>query len=111
MLYRKIGRTAGKAWQPFGGDGGQSHRVRSQLLGSFIEAYVGSLGKEAETEAHFGKMAQAALELARSSFATVPEDHNWYKHFHLLMQHPVIKVGVQIAAWHHYRLPEDLFST
>ena len=81
------------------------------LLGSFIEAYVGSLGKEAEAEAHFGKMAQAALELARSSFATVPEEHNWYKHFHLLMQHPVIKVGVQIAAWHHYRLPEDLFST
>jgi hypothetical protein len=36
------------------------------LLGCFIEGYVGSnqaLGKEAE--AHFGKMTQAALDLAR----------------------------------------------
>src|SRR4029077_11327615 len=82
------------------------------LLGCFIEGYVGSnqaLGKEAE--AHFGKMTQAAVDLARGSFATCSEEHNWYEHFELLMRHPVINAGVQIAAWHHYRLPEDLLST
>ena len=81
------------------------------LLGCFIEGYVGSnqaLGKEAE--AHFGKMTQAALECARGSFATCSEEHNWYEHFQLLMRHPVINAGVRIAAWHHYRLPEDLLS-
>jgi hypothetical protein len=26
------------------------------------------------------------------------------------LTHPVINAGVQIAAWHHYRLPEDLLS-
>jgi hypothetical protein len=80
------------------------------LLGCFIEGYVGSdqaFGKKA----HFGKMAQAALEFARGSFTTCSEEHNWYEHFQLLMRHPVINAGVQIAAWHHYRLPEDLFST
>ena len=81
------------------------------LLGSFIEGYVGSnhaLGKEAE--AHFGKMTQAALEFGRGSFATCSGEHNWYEHFQLLMRHPVINAGVQIAAWHHYRLPDDLLS-
>src|ERR1700747_1410535 len=81
------------------------------LLGCFIEGYVGSnqaLGKEAA--AHFGKMTQAALEFARGSFATCSEEHNWYEHFQLLMRHPVINAGVQIAAWHRYRLPEDLLS-
>jgi hypothetical protein len=80
------------------------------LLGSFIEGYVGSnqaLGKEAD----FGKMTHAALEFARGTFATCSEEHNWYEHFQLLMRHPVINAGVQIAAWHHYRLPEDLLST
>jgi len=42
--------------------------------------------------------------LARGSFATCSEEHNWYEHFELLMRHPVINAGVQIAAWHHYRL-------
>src|SRR6201982_4024731 len=77
------------------------------LLGCFIEGYVASnqaLGKEA----HFGKMTQAALEFARGTFGTCSEEHNWYEHFQLLMRHPVINAGVQIAAWHHYRLPEDL---
>jgi hypothetical protein len=80
------------------------------LLGSFIEGYAGSgpgLGKEAE----FGKMAQAALESARGTFAACSDEHNWYEHFALLMRHPVINAGVQIAAWHRYRLPDDLFST
>ncbi len=88
------------------------HPYRDNLLGCFIEGYVGSnqaLGKEAE--AHFGKMTQAALEFARGSFATCSEEHSWYEHFELLMRHPVINAGVQIAAWHHYRLPEDLLST
>jgi hypothetical protein len=49
--------------------------------------------------------------LARGSFATYSEEHNWYEHFQLLMRHPIINAGVQIAAWHHYRLPEDLLST
>jgi hypothetical protein len=82
------------------------------LLGCFIEGYVGSnqaLAKKAE--AHFGKMTEAALEFARGTFATCSEEHNWYEHFQLLMRHPVINAGVQIAAWHHFRLPEDLFST
>ena len=82
------------------------------LLGCFIEGYVGSnqaFGKEAE--AHFGKLTRGALDLARGSFATCSEEHNWYEHFELLMRHPVINAGVQIAAWHHYRLPEDLLST
>jgi hypothetical protein len=71
--------------------------VRVNLLGCFIEGYVGSnqaLGKEAE--AHFGKMTQAALEFARGSFATCSEEHNWYEHFELLMRHPVINAGVQM---------------
>jgi hypothetical protein len=57
------------------------------LLGCFIEGYVGSdqaLGKEA----HFGKMTQAALEFARCSFATRAEEHNWYEHFQLSMRLP-----------------------
>jgi hypothetical protein len=65
-------------------------------------------------EADFGKMTQAAFEFARGSFAAWSEEHvenNWYAHFQLLMRHPVINAGVQIAAWHHYRLPEDLLST
>jgi hypothetical protein len=77
------------------------------LLGCFIEGYVSSkqaLGKEAD----FGKMTRGALEFAHVGFATCPEEVNWYEHFHLLMRHPVIKAGVRIAAWHHYRLPEDL---
>ena len=80
------------------------------LLGCFIEAYVGSkqgLGKEAD----FGRMTRAALEFARRTFAACSDEHNWYEHFELLMKHPVINAGVQIAAWHRYRLPEDLFST
>jgi hypothetical protein len=81
-----------------------------KLLGCFIEGYVGSnqgLGKEAD----FGKMTRGALEFARGTFATCSEERNWYEHFQLLMLHPVINAGVQIAAWHHYRLPEDLLST
>jgi hypothetical protein len=80
------------------------------LLGCFIEGYVGSnqaLGKEDD----FGTITQAALEFARGSFASCSEEDNWYEHFQLLMRHPVINAGVQIAAWHRYRLPEDLFST
>jgi len=80
------------------------------LLGCFTEAYVGSkqgLGKEAD----FGRMTRGALECARGSFAACSEEHNWYEHFQLLMRHPVINAGVQIAAWHHYRLPEDLLGT
>ena len=80
------------------------------LLGCFIEAYVGSK-QELDKEADFGKVTQAALEFARGTFATCSEEHNWYEHFELLMKHPVINVGVQIAAWHRYRLPEDLLST
>ena len=81
-----------------------------KLLGCFIEGYAGSnqgLGKEAD----FGKMIRGALEFARGTFATCSEERNWYEHFQLLMRHPVINAGVQIAAWHHYRLPEDLLST
>jgi hypothetical protein len=88
---------------------GERQKVGGQV-GCFIEGYVGSnqaLGKEA----HFGKMTQAALEFARGTFGTCSEEHNWYEHFQLLMRHPVINAGVQIAAWHHYRLPEDLLST
>jgi len=80
------------------------------LLGCFIEVYVGSkqsLGKDAD----FGTMTRAALESARGTFAGSSEEHNWYEHFELLMKHPVINAGVQIAAWHYYRLPEDLLST
>src|SRR6516162_6485450 len=80
------------------------------LLGCFIEGYVGSnqaLGKEAD----FGKMIEAASEFARGTFASCSEEHNWHEHFQLLMRHPVINAGVQIAAWHRYRLPEDLLST
>ena len=80
------------------------------LLGCFIEAYAGSNPALAK-DAAFGKIAQAALEFARGSFATCSGEHNWYEHFQLLMRHPVINAGVQIAAWHHYRLPEDLLST
>ena len=79
------------------------------LLGGFIEAYAGSkqgLGKDGD----FGTMTHAALEFARGTFATSSEEHNWYEHFQLLMRHPVINAGVQIAAWHHYRLPEDLLN-
>jgi hypothetical protein len=88
---------------------GERQKVGGQV-GCFIEGYVGSnqaLGKEA----HFGKMTQAALEFARGTFGTCSEEHNWYEHFQLLMRHPVINAGVQIAAWHLYRLPEDLLST
>jgi hypothetical protein len=80
------------------------------LVGCFIEAYIGSkqgLGKEAD----FGRMTRAALDFGRGTFATCSEEHNWYEHFQLLMKHPVINAGVQIAAWHRYRLPEDLLST
>jgi hypothetical protein len=56
-------------------------------------------------------MTRAALEFARDTFAACSDEHNWYEHFELLMRHPVINAGVQIAAWHHYRLPEDLLST
>jgi hypothetical protein len=80
------------------------------LLGCFIEAYVGSkqgLGKEAD----FARMTRGALEFARGTFAACSDEHNWYEHFQLLMKHPVINAGVQIAAWHRYRLPEDLLST
>jgi hypothetical protein len=79
------------------------------LLGSFIEGYIGSnhgLGKEAD----FGKMTRGALEFARDTFAACSDEHNWYEHFQLLMRHPVINAGVQLAAWHRYRLPEDLLS-
>ena len=79
------------------------------LLGSFIEACLGShqpLAKETD----FAKMTRGALESARVNFATCSEEHNWYEHFELLMRHPVINAGVQIAAWHLYRLPEDLLS-
>jgi len=51
------------------------------------------------------------LETARGTFAGSSEEHNWYEHFELLMKHPVINAGVRIAAWHRYRLPEDLLST
>jgi hypothetical protein len=79
-----------------------------KLLGCFIEGYIGyqGLGKEAD----FGKMTRTALEFARRTFAACSDEHNWYEHFQLLMKHPVINAGVQIAAWHHYRLPEDLLS-
>src|ERR1700741_5073426 len=59
----------------------------------------------------FGTMTDAALEFARGTFAACSDEHNWYEHFQLLMRHPVINAGVQIAAWHRYRLPEDLLST
>ena len=80
------------------------------LLGCFIEAYAGSkqgLGKEAD----FGKIIEAASEFARGTFASCSEEHNWHEHFQLLMRHPVINAGIQIAACHRYRLPEDLLST
>ena len=80
------------------------------LLGSFLEGYIGS-NQALAKDAAFGKIAQASLEFARGSFATCSEEHNWYEHFELLMRHPVINAGVQIAAWHRYRLPEDLLST
>jgi len=51
------------------------------------------------------------LELARGSFGPCSGEHSWYEHFQLLMRHPVINAGVRIAAWHRYRLPEDLLST
>jgi hypothetical protein len=81
-----------------------------KLLGCFIEGYVGSgpgLGKEAD----FARMTRGALEFARGTFSACSEERNWYEHFQLLMRHPVINAGVQIAAWHYYRLPEDLLST
>ena len=59
----------------------------------------------------FGTMTDAALEFARGTFAACSDEHNWYEHFQLLMRHPVINAGVQIAAWHRYRLPEDLLSS
>src|SRR6516164_10971087 len=80
-----------------------------KLLGCFIEAYVGSnqaLGKEAD----FGKMIEAASEFARGTFESCSDELNWHEHFQLLMRHPVINAGVQIAAWHRYRLPEDLLN-
>ena len=86
------------------------HPYRDSLLGCFIEAYAGSkqgLGKEGD----FGTMTHAALEFARGTFAACSDEHNWYEHFQLLMKHLVINAGIQIAAWHRYRLPEDLLST
>ena len=77
------------------------------LLGSFLEGYIGS-NQALAKDAAFGKIAQASLEFARGSFATCSDELNWYEHFQLLMRHPVINAGVHIAAWHHYRLPEDL---
>ena len=79
------------------------------LLGSFLEGYIGS-NQALAKDAAFGKIAQASLEFARGSFATCSDELNWYEHFQLLMRHPVISAGVQIAAWHHYRLPDDLLS-
>jgi hypothetical protein len=80
------------------------------LLGSFIEGYVGS-GRGLGKEAGFVRLSQAALEFARCTFAACSEEDNWYEHFQLLTNaHPVINAGVQIAAWHRYRLPEDLLS-
>ena len=79
------------------------------LFGSFIEGYVGS-NQALRKEADFAKMTRGAVEFARGTFATCSEEDNWYEHFQLLMRHPVISAGVQIAAWHHYRLPEDLLS-
>jgi hypothetical protein len=80
------------------------------LLGSFIEAYVGAnhvVGKGTD----FSNFSQAVLESARGGFATCSlRELNWYAHFELLMRHPVVNAGVQFAAWHHYRLPEDLLS-
>jgi hypothetical protein len=81
------------------------------LLGVFIEIYLGQnqqLGKDTETS--FGKMADAALELASRTFASCPSEHNWYEHFQLLIEHPVINAGVQIAAWNQYRLPDPLLE-
>ena len=80
------------------------------LLGSFLEGYIGS-NQALAKDAAFGKIAQASLEFARGSFATCSDELNWYEHFQLLMRHPVINAGVQIAAWHRYRLPEDLLSS
>ena len=79
-------------------------------VGCFIEGDVGSnqaLGKEAD----FGKMIEAASEFACGTFESCTDELNWHEHFQLLMRHPVINAGVQIAAWHRYRLPEDLLST
>jgi hypothetical protein len=70
----------------------------------------GHLSPVTGKEADFWKMTRGALEFARGSFATCSEEHNWYEHFELLMRHPVISAGVQIAAWHRYRLPEDFLS-
>jgi hypothetical protein len=62
-------------------------------------------------EADFARMTRGALEFARGTFAACSDEHNWYEHFELLMKHSVINAGVQIAAWHRYRFPEDLLST
>ena len=80
-----------------------------KLLGCFIEAYVGSK-QEGGKHADFSRMTRGALEFARGTFAPCPDEHNWYEHFQFLMKHPVINAGVQIAAWHRYRLPEDLLN-
>jgi hypothetical protein len=81
------------------------------LLGSFIESYLGR--NECfvrDTEPQFSKLARASLELACRRFASTDREHNWYAHFQLLMQHPVIDTGVQIASWHQYRLPDTLLG-
>src|SRR6201984_1046066 len=71
------------------------------LLGSFLEGYIDS-NQALAKEAAFGTIGQESLEFARGSFATCSDELNWYEHFQLLMRHPVISAGVQIAAWHHY---------
>jgi hypothetical protein len=43
-------------------------------------------------------MIQTALEFARGTFSACSEEHNWCERFQLLMRHPVINAGVQIAA-------------
>jgi hypothetical protein len=51
-----------------------------------------------------------ALGKLDAAWLSVPEEATFRLHFQMLMRHPVINAGVQIAAWHHYRLPEDLLS-
>ena len=82
----------------------------ASLLGSFIEAYIAS-NPALDKDANFGTMTHASLEFARGAFSTCSGEYNWYEHFQLLMRHPVMKAGVQIAAWHHYRFPEDLAAS
>ena len=51
-----------------------------------------------------------ALGKLDAAWLNVPEEVNFRVHFQMLMRHPVIEAGVRIAAWRHYRLPEDLLS-